>query len=84
MARGLSKLRYLGTARIRQAEHARDLVERFADRIVLCAEGGVLADGPPAEVLRSAAAARAFGVELHVGALPDGTPFVAAVRELPA
>jgi iron complex transport system ATP-binding protein len=63
--------------------HDLNLAGRFADRVVLVAEGRLLGDGPPAEVLRSAEAARAFGVELHVGALPDGTPFVVPLREVP-
>jgi iron complex transport system ATP-binding protein len=61
--------------------HDLNLAARCADRVVLVDEGRVAADGPPAEVLASPAATRAFGVELHVGALPDGTPFVVPRRE---
>jgi len=55
--------------------HDLNLAARCSDRVVLIDGGRIAADGPPAEVLGSAAAARAFGVELHVGVLPDGTTF---------
>jgi iron complex transport system ATP-binding protein len=56
--------------------HDLSLAARCADRLVLVDQGRVTADGRPAEVLASPAAARAFEVSLHVGELPDGTPFV--------
>ncbi len=43
--------------------HDLSFAARVADRIVLIAEGRVLADGPPAEALRPAALARAYGVD---------------------
>jgi iron complex transport system ATP-binding protein len=63
--------------------HDLNLAGRFADRLILVAEGRIVAQGDPADVLRSRAAARVFGVELHVGVLPDGTPFVTPLRETP-
>ncbi|HTM21386.1 MAG TPA: ABC transporter ATP-binding protein, partial [Kofleriaceae bacterium] len=53
------------------------LAARTASRVIVLEAGRVRADGPPAQVLASPEAARAFGVPLHVGTLPDGTtPFV--------
>jgi iron complex transport system ATP-binding protein len=43
--------------------HDLPFAARVADRIVLIAEGRVLADGPPAEALRPDVLARAYGVE---------------------
>ncbi len=62
--------------------HDLNLAGRFADRVILVADGRIAGAGPPAEVLSAPAATRAFGVELHVGALPDGTPFVTPAREV--
>ena len=56
--------------------HDLNLAARFADRLVVLDGGRVAASGAPAEVLASDAAARAFGVPLHVGRLPDGPAFV--------
>jgi iron complex transport system ATP-binding protein len=56
--------------------HDLNLAGRFADRLVLIDGGRVAAVGPPGAVLAAAATAQAFNVVLHVGALPDGTPYV--------
>ena len=56
--------------------HDLNLAGRFADRLVVIDQGAVAVAGPPADVLASAAMARAFGVTLHVGRLADGTPYV--------
>ncbi len=56
--------------------HDLNLAARFADRLVVMAAGKITAIGAPADVLASTAAERAFGVKLHVGALPDGGRFV--------
>jgi iron complex transport system ATP-binding protein len=56
--------------------HDLNLAARFADRLVLLDGGAVAATGAPDDVLRADATTRAFAVTLHVGALPDGTPFV--------
>ena len=61
--------------------HDLNLAGRCADKLVLLDGGKVAAEGPPGEVLRAGATTRAFGVALHVGALPDGTPFVVPDRE---
>jgi iron complex transport system ATP-binding protein len=45
---------------------------QWADRMLLVAEGRVAADGPPAAVLESEAAARAFGVRIRGVATGDG------------
>ncbi len=56
--------------------HDLNLAARWADRVVVLDRGHMIADGPPAAVLSSPATAAAFGVELHVGTLPAGAPFV--------
>ena len=58
--------------------HDLDLAARYADRIVAMAAGAVVADAAPAAVLADARVQAAFGVTLHVGALPDGERFVVA------
>jgi iron complex transport system ATP-binding protein len=57
--------------------HDLNLAARFGDRLLLLDGASLVADGPPAEILASDAAARAFAVGLHVGRLPGtDTPFV--------
>jgi iron complex transport system ATP-binding protein len=56
--------------------HDLNLAARFADRVLVVDAGQIVAAGPPSEVLAGPAAARAFGVDLFVGRLPSGTPFV--------
>ena len=46
--------------------HDLSLAARIADRIILMAEGKVLADGPPAEALSPEVMRRAYGVEARV------------------
>ena len=48
---------------------------RWADRVLLLDAGAIAADGPAADVLGSAEAARVFAIDLHVGALPSGARF---------
>jgi iron complex transport system ATP-binding protein len=52
--------------------HQLNLAARFADRIVLLADGRVVADGPPDAVFRPALLARVFEWPLAVTRLPDG------------
>ncbi|WP_335979233.1 ABC transporter ATP-binding protein [Streptomyces sp. CA2R106] len=57
--------------------HDLGLAARYSDRLVALGEGGVLADGKPAEVLRPELLRRAFGLRARV--VPDpvtGTPLV--------
>ncbi len=54
--------------------HDLSLATRFADRIVLLAEGRVAADGPPAEVMTQAQAGRVFGVRIGTDDLPRVLP----------
>lgn len=57
--------------------HDLNLAARFADRVLLLDGARLSADGPPAEVLASPAAAEAFSVAMHVGTLPGSqTRFV--------
>lgn len=51
--------------------HDLNLAARYGDRIVLIHGERIVADGSPGDVLRSADAATAFGVQLHVDTLPD-------------
>ncbi|MGI3168286.1 ABC transporter ATP-binding protein [Pseudooceanicola sp. C21-150M6] len=48
---------------------------RFCTRLVLLAEGGVLADGPPAEVLTRDRIARAFRIRAFHAETPEGPVF---------
>ncbi len=61
--------------------HDLNLAARFADRVLVLDGERLAADGTPAEVLASPAAAAAFGVTLHVGTLPgSGARFVVPDR----
>jgi iron complex transport system ATP-binding protein len=55
--------------------HDLALAARFCDRLVLLADGGVLAEGPPSTVLSDEHIASAYGVEVVRGER-DGVPFV--------
>jgi iron complex transport system ATP-binding protein len=54
------------------AMHDLTLAAQFADRLVLLADGGVRAAGPPAEVLREDLLSECFGVRVRVIADADG------------
>ncbi|WP_240529588.1 ABC transporter ATP-binding protein [Streptomyces mangrovisoli] len=57
--------------------HDLGLAARYSDRLVVIGEGGVLADGDPADVLEPTMLERAFGLRARV--IPDpvtGTPLV--------
>jgi iron complex transport system ATP-binding protein len=61
------------------AIHDLDMAARYCDRIVVLANGGVRAAGPPAEVLTADALRTAFDAEAFVGRNPaTGTPAVTA------
>ena len=62
-----------GTAII--VTHDLDLALRHAKQLWLVADGQLAARGAPADVLASDAARAAFGLAIHVGELPSGTPF---------
>ena len=55
--------------------HDLALAMRFCHRLVLLAGGGILVEGPPAQVLTDAHLARAYGVEVVRGER-DGVPFL--------
>ena len=55
--------------------HDLDLALRYGDTMWLIAGGHLAARGAPADVLASASTREAFGVDIHVGALPGGTKF---------
>jgi iron complex transport system ATP-binding protein len=55
--------------------HDLALALRFCDRLVLLAGGGILSEGPPAQVLTDANIAHAYGVDVARGER-DGMPFV--------
>jgi iron complex transport system ATP-binding protein len=54
--------------------HDLSLAARFCDRLVLIAEGDVVAEGRPADVLTPANLARAYGVDIVCG-VSEGIPF---------
>lgn len=54
--------------------HDLSLAARFCDRLVLIAHGGIIAEGPPADVLTPTNLAEAYGVEMVCGA-SEGLPF---------
>ncbi|MBB4000611.1 heme ABC transporter ATP-binding protein [Aureimonas pseudogalii] len=57
--------------------HDLNLAAGFADRLVVLAQGAVVADGPPASVLTDALVASVFRLDLRVGALPPAhIPFI--------
>jgi len=60
--------------------HDVNLAALYCDRLVLLAEGTVVAGGAPAEVLRPDLLTRAYGAEVRVERRPDGTPFVVPER----
>ena len=61
------------------AIHDLDMAARYCDRIVVLANGGVRAAGPPAAVLTADALRTAFDAEAFVGRNPaTGTPAVTA------
>ena len=61
------------------AIHDLDMAARYCDRIVVLANGGVRAAGPPGEVLTADALRTAFDAEAFVGRNPaTGTPAVTA------
>ena len=55
--------------------HDLALAARYCDRLILLAHGGILVEGPPAQVLTDALLARAYGVEVVRGER-DGIPFL--------
>jgi len=65
------------------AVHDLTLAARFADRILCLADGRMVADGTPAEVLSDALLREVYGVEADITPLPSGTLAVAPLRALP-
>jgi iron complex transport system ATP-binding protein len=55
--------------------HDLDLALRHGGSMWLLAEGQLAARGAPADVLTTAETKAAFGLSIHVGALPSGAPF---------
>jgi iron complex transport system ATP-binding protein len=55
--------------------HDLDLALRYGGAMWLVADGRLAARGAPAEVLADPATRAAFGLAIHVGALPSGAPF---------
>ncbi|MGN6109394.1 MAG: ABC transporter ATP-binding protein [Kofleriaceae bacterium] len=55
--------------------HDLDLALRYGGALWLISEGRLAARGAPADVLGAPATREAFGLSIHVGALPSGTRF---------
>ena len=68
------------------AVHDLELAARFADRLWVLANGALVADGPPADVLTSALLREAFGVDAEVEPTGDGVRvrYLSSVRPLPS
>ena len=62
--------------------HDLTLAARFCDRLVLLSDGGVLADGPPEQVLTDDYLRAAYGVSVHRGSIA-GEPFLLPWSSLP-
>jgi len=58
--------------------HDLGLAARVCDRLVVLADGEVIADGEPGAVLQPETLYRAFGVEADISEGPDGRPVVLA------
>ncbi|MDF1839132.1 MAG: ABC transporter ATP-binding protein [Planctomycetota bacterium] len=61
--------------------HDWNLASQFADRLVCLAQGQIVAEGTPEQVLRAPVLGPVFGSQLHFGTLPPGSdgearPFV--------
>jgi iron complex transport system ATP-binding protein len=56
--------------------HDLGMAARTCDRIGLLAEGGLIAAGPPREVLTRANLKRAFDIDAEIVSAPDGAPLV--------
>ncbi len=55
--------------------HNLGLAARYCTRLVMLADGGIAADGPPDQVLTAANVARVFGITAHIAQGPDGLIF---------
>jgi len=52
--------------------HQLEEAAAFADRVLIVGDGGVVADGPPAQAITTATIERAYGVSLTVERRPEG------------
>jgi iron complex transport system ATP-binding protein len=80
--RVLDEIRATGVA-VLAVVHDLQRAADWADRLVLIAEGGVAASGPPREVLASPAAAAIFSVQIEEHAVPGRTAPLYGFREKP-
>jgi iron complex transport system ATP-binding protein len=79
----LSLIRELGDAgrSIVMVLHDLSSAGRYADRLVALAEGRVVADGAPREVLTTTLVRRLYGIDSHILRAPDdGAPVVVPAR----
>lgn len=66
-----------GSTAVLAAVHELNLAAEFCDRLLLLAEGTILAEGSPEEVLTPALLERAYGASIQVGRSPaSGRPMV--------
>jgi len=69
----LALVRQDGLATVLVSHHL-NAAARFADRLILMAQGRIVADGVPARVLVPATLSSVFGWPVEVQRLPDGAP----------
>ncbi len=63
------------------AIHDINIAARFADRILLLHEGGIIADGPPEDVLTSENISKVFGVTSEIVAKTKSSPLRVIVKD---
>jgi iron complex transport system ATP-binding protein len=63
--------------------HQLNVAARFADELLLLANGSTEAQGPPESVLEAERLSRVFGWPVRIGRAPEGAPQVIAERRAP-
>jgi iron complex transport system ATP-binding protein len=58
------------------ATHDVNLAARYASRLLVLAEGRIVGDGPPDEIVTETLFRQTFGVGTHILERPEGGPYV--------